>query len=134
MSARRASPGGLPLAAAREARALSQGRAGRRRCCLLTGSLPGPIVGSAQPGGRLPACCCGGLGMLGERLTNLPAHPVSLIGRDEELLHARQRLLDADRGLLTFTGAGGCGKTSLALQIARDALAEFPDGVWLVEF
>ena len=35
--------------------------------------------------------------------------------------------------LLTLTGSGGCGKTRLGLQVAADALEQFPDGVWLVE-
>ena len=35
--------------------------------------------------------------------------------------------------LLTLTGAGGCGKTRLALTVANDLVEEFEDGVWLVE-
>jgi len=35
--------------------------------------------------------------------------------------------------LLTITGAGGSGKTRLALEVARDLLEAYPDGVWLVE-
>jgi hypothetical protein len=35
--------------------------------------------------------------------------------------------------LLTLTGTGGCGKTRLALEVAADAVAAFPDDVWLVE-
>jgi predicted ATPase len=35
--------------------------------------------------------------------------------------------------LLTLTGAGGCGKTRLALKVATDLVALYPDGVWLVE-
>ena len=67
--------------------------------------------------------------MADERRHNLPAHPVRLIGRDAELPAVRQRLLEAERGLLMLTGAGGCGKTSLALEVARQVLPEFPDGV-----
>jgi len=67
------------------------------------------------------------------RRHNLPAHPVRLIGRDEELPAVRARLLSAERGLLTLTGVGGSGKTSLALEVARSLLGELPDGVWLVE-
>lgn len=37
--------------------------------------------------------------------------------------------------LLTLTGAGGCGKTRLALQLGRDvsSTAAFTDGVWWVD-
>lgn len=37
-------------------------------------------------------------------LTNLPAHPIRLIGRDDALTVVRERLLGAERGLLTLTG------------------------------
>src|SRR5215208_3689163 len=35
--------------------------------------------------------------------------------------------------LLTLTGAGGLGKTRLALEVASDLVGAYPDGVWLVE-
>jgi len=35
--------------------------------------------------------------------------------------------------LLTITGAGGSGKTRLALEVSRDPLEIYSDGVWLVE-
>jgi predicted ATPase/DNA-binding CsgD family transcriptional regulator len=35
--------------------------------------------------------------------------------------------------LLTLTGAGGSGKTRLALEVARDLIESYPDGVWLIE-
>ena len=35
--------------------------------------------------------------------------------------------------LLTLSGVGGSGKTRLALEVARDLVEAYPDGVWLVE-
>jgi non-specific serine/threonine protein kinase len=69
--------------------------------------------------------------------TNPPRHNLSaplttFIGRESEVAKIKQRL-SAVR-LLTLTGPGGCGKTRLAIQVACDLLADFADGVWLVEF
>ncbi|MBK7779259.1 MAG: hypothetical protein IPJ58_00435 [Ardenticatenia bacterium] len=63
-------------------------------------------------------------------VSSLPAPETGLIGRRR----TRQRAMDAIRHepLVTLTGPGGIGKTSLALQVAWDLVAEFPDGVrWL---
>jgi hypothetical protein len=65
--------------------------------------------------------------------TNLPVIRESLIGRDRELVIAHQILLREDVGLLTLTGAGGSGKTRLALQLATDVRHNFADGVYLVD-
>ena len=62
---------------------------------------------------------------------NLPAPRSSFIGREQEVLEVR-RELETTR-LLTLTGAGGCGKTRLALEVARDLVDTYSDGVWLVE-
>jgi predicted ATPase/class 3 adenylate cyclase len=62
---------------------------------------------------------------------NLPQQVTSFIGREKELAELRRRL--AINRLLTLSGSGGCGKTRLCLQVAADALEQFPDGVWLVE-
>jgi predicted ATPase len=35
--------------------------------------------------------------------------------------------------MLTPVGTGGCGRTRLAIELARTVLGEYPDGVWLVE-
>jgi predicted ATPase/DNA-binding NarL/FixJ family response regulator len=64
---------------------------------------------------------------------NLPVPRTRLIGREEDAAGVRQVLLDDDSRLVTLTGAGGCGKTRLALQVAVDLVDLFPDGVWLVE-
>jgi non-specific serine/threonine protein kinase len=55
----------------------------------------------------------------------------SFVGREREIAEVL-RLLSTTR-LLTLTGAGGCGKTRLALQVAARARGGFPDGVWLAE-
>jgi class 3 adenylate cyclase len=62
---------------------------------------------------------------------NLPAQLTSFIGREREMADVK-RLLAASR-LLTLTGAGGCGKTRLALHVAADLVEEYPHGAWLVE-
>ena len=62
---------------------------------------------------------------------NLPYELTSFVGRERELAEVG-RLLRKAR-LLTLTGAGGCGKTRLALQAAADALDRFPGGIWWVE-
>jgi predicted ATPase/class 3 adenylate cyclase len=62
---------------------------------------------------------------------NLPVLISPFIGRDPELAEVRD-LLRASR-LLTLSGAGGSGKTRLALQAAAEMLGVRRDGVWFVE-
>ncbi len=61
---------------------------------------------------------------------NLPPQLTSFIGREREIAEI-ERLLSGAR-LLTLTGAGGCGKTRLALQTASGLTDKFADGVWFV--
>ena len=67
------------------------------------------------------------------RRHNLPVQRTRLIGRDHEVVAARKAVVDSGGHLVTLTGAGGCGKTSLALQVGRGLVGAFDDGVWLVE-
>ncbi len=62
--------------------------------------------------------------------TNLPVQPTPLVGRMREVAEAGT-LLRSHR-LLTLTGAGGSGKTRLALQLAAEAAEDCPDGVFWV--
>jgi predicted ATPase/class 3 adenylate cyclase/DNA-binding CsgD family transcriptional regulator len=62
---------------------------------------------------------------------NLPVALSSFVGRESEIAQTGE-LLAVSR-LLTLTGAGGAGKTRLALQLAAGALADHPGGVWWVE-
>jgi predicted ATPase/class 3 adenylate cyclase len=62
---------------------------------------------------------------------NLPELLSSFVGRDEELNEVRT--LIHDNRLVTLTGAGGSGKTRLAMQVAAELLDGQGEGVWLVE-
>src|SRR5215813_4588737 len=65
------------------------------------------------------------------RATNLPEAVSELIGREAELRDAMD--LVTKHRLATLTGAGGIGKTRLGLEVARQLLPDFADGVWLAE-
>ena len=68
------------------------------------------------------------------RPTNLPAGLPALLGRETELRGVRELLLVSGERLVTVTGRGGSGKTSLALVAGDALLPEHPGGVWLVSF
>jgi class 3 adenylate cyclase len=61
----------------------------------------------------------------------LPVQLTSFIGRQAEMGEIREAL--ADHRLVTLTGAGGAGKTRLAVQVAAHIATEFADGVWYVD-
>jgi predicted ATPase/DNA-binding XRE family transcriptional regulator len=79
---------------------------------------PGP---AAPPGPPAPA------------VGTLPVPPTPLVGRDAEREELVGLLRSGATRLLTLTGPGGVGKTSLALDVARALADDFPDGVVLVE-
>ena len=62
---------------------------------------------------------------------NLPAQLSAVVGRRAEIA-ALVEVVVGSR-LVTVTGTGGVGKTTLALAGARQLAGEFADGVWLVE-
>jgi predicted ATPase/class 3 adenylate cyclase len=64
--------------------------------------------------------------------TNLPVQPTPFVGRERELAVVLALLRDSRLRLLTLTGAGGSGKTRLALEVAAETAAEYPDGVFWV--
>jgi predicted ATPase/DNA-binding CsgD family transcriptional regulator len=88
---------------------------------------------------RASVTAVGALAVVGDSMSaepqshrhNLPTPLTSFIGREVELV-AVGRMLQEYR-LLTLTGAGGSGKTRLALHAAADEVTHFPAGVWFVD-
>src|SRR6266496_3551651 len=62
---------------------------------------------------------------------NLPYQLTSFIGREQEIAQLKEVV--TTHRLVTLTGAGGAGKTRLAIEVANRLVEAFPDGVWLVE-
>ncbi len=67
------------------------------------------------------------------RSSALPAPRTALIGRERDLAAIWKILGDDETRLLTLSGVGGCGKTRLALQLAGDLAANYPQRNWVVE-
>jgi predicted ATPase/DNA-binding SARP family transcriptional activator len=65
------------------------------------------------------------------RRSTLPARLASFIGRDTEMVDVAAAF--ATSRLVTLTGSGGAGKTSLAIEVGRTLEDEYLDGVYLVE-
>jgi predicted ATPase/class 3 adenylate cyclase/DNA-binding CsgD family transcriptional regulator len=63
--------------------------------------------------------------------TRLPVQLTSFVGRDAQLTQLRELL--AGNRVVTLTGAGGVGKTRLAVQVAAQLAGEFGDRVWYVD-
>jgi predicted ATPase/DNA-binding CsgD family transcriptional regulator len=63
--------------------------------------------------------------------TNIPAVLTSFIGRKREIAEILQLL--ASTHLVSLVGAGGCGKTRLALRVAAELSDQYTDGVYWVE-
>src|SRR5256886_11045559 len=64
--------------------------------------------------------------------SNLPEQPTPFVGREKELLDVLALAGDSKVRLLTLTGAGGSGKTRLAVQAAAELVDDFEHGVWWV--
>ena len=76
--------------------------------------------------GQFPA-----LRSLDVAVTNLPAQPTTLVGRQPLIAEVAELVESCP--LVTLTGAGGVGKTRLALEVGAEVLPRFPDGVWVAD-
>src|SRR5262249_23914578 len=90
---------------------------------LSTGPATAPALGQRRPPADAPPAPAR------VRHTNLPIPLTSFIGRGREVADVTQRMTVTR--LVTLTGAGGCGKTRLALRVAEALHDAYPDGVWL---
>lgn len=63
--------------------------------------------------------------------SNLPRSLDRFVGRSSEVAQLTQTL--HDRALTTLVGPGGCGKTRLAVEVARRSRQRFEGGLWLVD-
>lgn len=66
------------------------------------------------------------------RSHNLSRPPTRIVGRVKEL-ELTQRTLVGEARLVTLTGAGGLGKTRIALEVGWSVLGWFREGVWFVD-
>jgi predicted ATPase/DNA-binding SARP family transcriptional activator len=64
---------------------------------------------------------------------NLPRQLTTFIGREREVAEVKHLLTSTTSRLVTLTGTGGCGKTRLSLQVGQEVLADYAQGVWLIE-
>jgi predicted ATPase/class 3 adenylate cyclase len=68
---------------------------------------------------------------LNAQLGNLPGALSTLVGRSDLVTHVSALLREPE--IVTLTGPGGVGKTSIALHVGRSLVDLFPDGVWIVD-
>ncbi len=64
--------------------------------------------------------------------SNLPVLETALLGREPDVAELVE-LIRGGASLVTLTGAGGSGKTRLAVEVASHLVDDFPDGVYLVD-
>lgn len=116
----------------RQSEALAQYQAARRMLADELGLEPSPelrelerMILSHDPGLAAPSAPS-------TPTSTLPLQPTPFIGRGGELAEVLELIRSGSRRLITLTGAGGSGKTRLAIEAASRLLPEFEHGVWWV--
>jgi len=83
------------------------------------------LVGTVRPG------CAGRRNAAADR-RGAPARRADTADRTDDVRRELAALVGEHR-LVTVVGAAGCGKTRVAVEVARTVKASFPDGVWFVD-
>jgi predicted ATPase/class 3 adenylate cyclase len=83
--------------------------------------------------GELPATPAPLHSLVISQPTNLPDEPTPFIGREREIDQIAGLLRNPHVRMVTLTGPGGTGKTRLAVQVGSVLLADFRDGVFVVD-
>ncbi|HMS63879.1 MAG TPA: tetratricopeptide repeat protein, partial [Ignavibacteria bacterium] len=65
------------------------------------------------------------------RQNNLPVSVTNFVGRRKEINEIKK--LFSSKRLLTLIGAGGTGKTRLAIQLLTELIDEYDNGIWIIE-
>jgi predicted ATPase/DNA-binding SARP family transcriptional activator len=116
----------------RQADALETFQEARRVLADELGLEPGPELRRLQEAILAHDAAIAAVPVARRRHDNLPAPATSFVGRGDELAQVSGVLLE--HRLVTLTGPPGVGKSRLAVEAARSLEAEFPDGIWLVDF
>jgi predicted ATPase len=69
---------------------------------------------------------------IGRPFHNLPPQLTPFIGRTAQVTALQELILNPDVHLVTLLGPGGTGKTRLSLQVARQVLDQFQQGIFFV--
>jgi DNA-binding winged helix-turn-helix (wHTH) protein len=109
-------------------RAIGDGQGGHRYVVTVPGrgyNFVAPVSQEEPPGASPPPS------IAPAGLHNLPFAATRMIGRDEGVAAIISQL--SHQRLVTVVGPGGMGKTTVALAVAERMIANYEDGVWLID-
>lgn len=96
-------------------------------------TLPTPTIRQTKSGKPFPTLNSATIPFPTIAPNNLTENFAPIVGREKEIAEIKNLLSQNDVRLLTMTGIGGTGKTTLAKAAARELLTDFPDGVFFIE-